>query len=101
MSQVGGHDSDDVFYVGLTLDPTSYLSSLLWEAQCGPPRRPESARAPAEAQVELKVRTADSNHSSFAPAFCQAVERVMLLRASVVPCYNAAMSVAGLERQHR
>ena len=78
----------------------SYLSSLPWEAQCGPPRRAESARTPAEARQVLQVRTADSNHPSNAVAPCPAVPSAMPLRACVVPYHIAAMSAMCFERQH-
>ena len=63
---------------------------------CGPPKKPDFAAPPAEERLELKVCTADSNHSPCATAICPPIERSMLMRALLVLCRAAAMGVTTL-----
>jgi hypothetical protein len=57
-----------------------------------PPKRPEPAASPAEAQVGLKVRTADWNRSYFAAPLYPPVQIPMSLRESIIPCQRATLS---------
>ena len=63
---------------------------------CGSPKWPDFPAPPAEERLELKARTADSNHPSNAEALCPPIKRAMLLRALLVLCRAAATGVSRL-----